>query len=443
MRTAELPELVKSGHALAMPLVLSDDRPPRIYNGILYILSAFVAFAIGWAVITPIREIAPAIGRLVPAGAEQPVRHQEGGIVAEILVHEGDMVHVGAPLLRLQPEAAGSDLGQLEVRRAALMSQIARLDAMAAGTEPDFSVLRKSYPELARDQMEVYQADVTLAHSDRSVLETRIAQREGEAASLAAEADSLVTQVKIKEEQLDIQEQLLKKGYTSKRLYLDIKSSLEATRAQLINTRGRLASARKAQQEARDQMALLEANQKKSPREERSKAAAELAEVEQMLVKHRDRVARLVVTAPVSGVVQQVVPKSAGEVIRAGELVAQIVPSDQELVAQVNLSPKDVGHVAVGDAVAVKITAFDPGIFGSVDGVVRSISASTFQTERGEAYYKVIVGLKEDHVEAQGYAHKLGTGMEVNADIITGAKSLMRYLLKPVTRSFDSAFSER
>lgn len=443
MRTAELPELAKSGHALAMPLALDNDRPPRIYNGILYILSAFVAFAIVWAIITPIREIAPAVGRIVPAGAEQPVHHLEGGIVAEILAHEGDTVRVGAPLLRLQPQAAGSDLGQLEVRKAALMSQIARLDAMAAGAEPDFSMLRKSYPELARDQMEVYQADIVLARSDRSVLETRIAQREGETASLAAEADSLATQVKIKEEQLDIQAQLLKQGYTSKRLYLDIKSSLEAARAQLINTRGRLASARKALQEARDQMALLEANQKKSPREERSKAAAELAEVEQMLVKQRDRVARLVITAPVHGVVQQIVPKSTGEVVRPGELVAQIVPSNQELVAEVNLSPKDVGHVAVGDAVAVKVTAFDPGIFGSVDGVVRAISASTFQTERGETYYKVIIGLRQDHVEAQGYAHKLGAGMEVNADIITGAKSLMRYLLKPVTRSFDSAFSER
>lgn len=116
---------------------------------------------------------------------------------------------------------------------------------------------------------------------------------------------------------------------------------------------------------------------------------------------------------------------------------------NNELVAEVWISPEDIGHIRIGAAADIRISTFDPARFGTIDGRVRKISASTFQSKEGEPYYKVVIGLGRDHVGLNGDTHQVLTGMVVNATIITGEKSLTRYLLKPVYRSLDIAFSER
>ena len=164
---------------------------------------------------------------------------------------------------------------------------------------------------------------------------------------------------------------------------------------------------------------------------------------QEVIRKQKDRVARLIVRAPVRGVVQSLAVKSIGQVVRPGEAVASIVPLGQELVAEVQIRPDDIGHVAIGYEAQVKITTFDPVRFKAVEGRVRHISPTTFLTEQGEPYYKGVIELTKAYVGEGTNQHRILPGMLVQAEIVTGTKSLVRYLLRPIYRSFSTSFSER
>ena len=157
-----------------------------------------------------------------------------------------------------------------------------------------------------------------------------------------------------------------------------------------------------------------------------------------------DRTERLTVRAPVSGVVKSVAVNGKGDVVSPGGVVAEITPTDDRLVAEVRIEPKDVGHVAIGQATEITVTTFDPNRYGKLEGAISHISADTFIDERtGKTYYMAFVALDDGEPEQQDLIDLLGPGMEVRADIITRSRSLMQYILKPVERSLDRAFAER
>jgi HlyD family secretion protein/adhesin transport system membrane fusion protein len=177
--------------------------------------------------------------------------------------------------------------------------------------------------------------------------------------------------------------------------------------------------------------------------EERSKIAGELAELKEQISKQKDRVDRLVVRAPRHGIVQELAQRAPGEVVKPGDVVASIVPLDRSIVAEVRVQPDDIGHIKEGDPAEIKLSTFDSAVFGVVKGSVSHLSATTFETAKGELFYKAIITMDQDHVGHKGAERPILPGMVVEADIITGAKSLVRYLLKPVYRSLDAGFTER
>jgi membrane fusion protein, adhesin transport system len=160
----------------------------------------------------------------------------------------------------------------------------------------------------------------------------------------------------------------------------------------------------------------------------------------------------VVVRAPAAGLVQEIIPKAPGEVVKPGEVVARIVPS-YELIAEVRIDPKESGYVQIGAPAEVKFAAYDSALFGTVPGRVEHVSATTFMPAPGqphapaqsaqEPYYKAIIRLSSDHIGAGTRKRPIAPGMMVQASIVTGSRSIMRYLLKPVFDSLDVAFTER
>ncbi len=428
---------------LTLPLTLEEGRAPKLFVHTLYLLSGFIAAGIVWATVAQIKELTIANGQLVPVGSVQLVQHLEGGIVAEIMVTDGQIVEKGTPLVRFHPVLANSDLGQVNIRAVHLTLQKERLKAMIEGRPLVFGQYGKDYPQLAQDQKRLMKSQFVQSIEQRKTLKSKIDQRLSEITSLEGQANSLEKQVAIQEEQVSIREKLLKEGFVSRAVYLEIKRTLEKIRAEKITNNGRLGSAREALIETKSILAEYNAGLRQKLYDEVAKVSAELAELKLAIVKHKDRVTRLLISAPVKGVVQELVPKAIGEVMKPGDIIARIVPMEQELIAEVHIPPKDIGHVSLGDPVEVKVTTFDPARFGGISGTVRKISATTFQNERGEPFYKAQIGLSKNHVGLNNEAHLVLPGMVVNAEIITGAKSLTRYLLKPVYRSLDIAFSER
>jgi adhesin transport system membrane fusion protein len=438
---------------LTQPLTLEDGRTPRLLSTTLYTISGFILVFIVWGMLSQLREVTFASGQIIPSGQIHNVSHLEGGIVAELLVHEGDRIVEGQPLLRLQPAAASSDLEQLQVRRASFILQIIRLDAVSRESFPDFGSVGTEHPDLAAEQIKLYFSAVDQRIQERATLAARLAQRREEVATSAAALETARSQVPVARDLFEIQNKLLAKGYTPTKTYLEAKAALLRAEGEFATAETKLRTALEAQTEAERALVAVDTVAQQKIAEERAKASSELAEIDRQMAKFSDRFERVVVRSPSAGVVHEIIPRAPGEVVKAGEVIARIVPSGYELVAEVRIDPKDAGYVQKGAQADVKFANYDPALFGTLAGTVEHISATTFMPTAGqqtsptasaqEPYFKAIIRLSSEHVGAGARKRPVAPGMMVQASIVTGSKSIMRYLLKPVFDSFDVAFTER
>lgn len=415
-----------------LPIELQDNRRDMRSRRILFSGSLAVLLALVWAGVTPIREIAIAPGELVPAGHVRAIQHLEGGVVTDILVRDGATVAAGQPIVMLSASIAASDLGTLKVRRESLRQQYAQLESLLSGDqETDAEGQNRS----------VFEARTRARESERQSLAARADQRRAELRVLESETAHLEQLVSIQAEQLDMRRRLATTGYASRRQVLDSEAALVQARQNLANNLGRRAAARDALAEAEQQLATRDAEAQRLWSEEKAKVAADLAEVEESMDKHQDRFERLIVRAPIAGTVLQVIPRSAGEVVRAGDLVARFVPSSEPLMADIRIRTSDIAHVRAGDSVKLTISGTDPRVSGALTGKIVTTSPTSFTSETGEPFYRGQVALDPP---AEGT--KLPTlvpGMVVRAEVVTGAKTMLRYLLRPIFDTWEVAFRER
>ncbi len=438
---------------LTQPLVLEDGRPPRVLVATIVTISAFVIATVVWASITRVQEVTIAQGQIVPRGQVQTVQHLEGGIVAEIFANEGSRVTAQQPLVRLRPESSVGERNQFEARRAALKLQLMRLEAQSRNEAPDFGDLAKKFPDLATEQEKLYVSAVIQRRQENATLAARVAQKRGEITTLNSGLESANAQVAVQLELVAMQDNLKTLGTGSRKSWLEAKSVLQRSEGDILNLQGKLDTAKEALTEAESSLAEADAKAQQKLSEERVKAASDLAETEQQLVKLADRSDRLMVRAPSDGIVQELAPKSIGEVVRPGDLVARIVPTERELVAEVHIDPKDSGHIRADADAEIRLLTYDSTIFGPVQGKVEYLSATTFSPPPGqqnppgqnnsEPYYKATIRLLQDHVRSGATNYPITPGMVLQAHIQTGSKSIVRYMFKPVFNSLDVAFTER
>ena len=426
--------------AFVLPLELEDARPVKMQRAILRAGTAALLAATVWAGFTPIRELAIAPGLILPKGDIREVQHLEGGIVAEIYLHAGDAVKIGDPLIRLAPDQTGGDLGQYRVRLESLREHQRQLEELIVSQKRNLTPSPATGSSLGSEQKSVLASRIDERNSEHRTLEARIAQRKTEITNLETEIDGLKRIVEIRAQVFNDRSDLFAQGLATRRAFFDDQSALEQAKTQLSNANGRLASAREALDEAQSLFASSDAEAQRGWSEELSKVIAETKEVEEVLAKQQDRYDRLIVRAPVAGTVQTMSIRSAGEVVKPGDTFARIVPLEVPLFAEVQIRPDDIGHVKVGDPAELRVTAFDPSIYGKLKGQIERISPSSFQRDNGDYYFKASVVLSEQKL--QGKSTVL-PGMIVSAEIITGAKSFLRYLLRPVIKVFGPAFSER
>jgi adhesin transport system membrane fusion protein len=428
---------------LAAPIEFEEPSRFRTSRGAMRLIVGLAAGALLWAGLTPIRELSLARGQLVPASLVRPVQHLEGGIVEQILMNEGQAVERDQPLMRLQTVMADSELAALRSRAHNLMLQKERVDALVAGRAADFSVFRDASAEQVAEHQQVFQARMNHRAKETQLLVARLAQRKSE---LAAMQDDIVAQRRIAEivkEQLQMRRELAAIGSTSKRQVLESEAAYEQARGVVVNTEGRLATLKETIREAEAALAEADALAHKLWSEEQTKASGELAEVQESIKKQSDKVERLIIRAPTRGRVQQVLQRSAGEVVRPGELIAKIVPLDDALVAEVFAKPEDIAAVKIGDRAEMKVSAYDFSKYGKLEGQVSAISPTTVEHDDKRLYYKVMITLDTDRSAQRSSDWQLQAGMAVDAEIVSGSKSLLRYVLKPIHRGLDAAFSER
>ncbi len=428
---------------LSSATMLEESGPPRA--GFYAVLAIFL-FIIGgalWSAVVPVVTTSVAAGSVVPAGQVQTVQHLEGGIVQSVLVQEGDLVEVGQPLAQLNPVANNADLDQMMVRHAALSVEVERLRAQSMGLEPDFDAFIHDYPEIAFDQIAIYELWVDSLNGQSAILDSQLAQRELEVQTLEGRVESLEQQVNVVGRQLAMQQQLEAQGWGSRARRLEVESAYVRTVGELEEARGNILSAMQGVEEIRQQQTELELTQRNQSANELGRVATELAELDESIRRFEDRVERLAIRAPVRGVINLVAIGGGGGVLAPGATVAEIVPVDGVLEVEARLKPSDVGYVTVGQTAEIIIEGFDVSRYGMVPGRVVRVSASTFVDEEGQSYYKAIIALDETGVGEGVDRHEIVPGMQAQVSINIGEHSLLSYMVKPVYNALNSAFGER
>jgi adhesin transport system membrane fusion protein len=413
-------------------------RPHRLATWALGAVGAGLLLCVLASSVIDLDEVTRADGKVIPSGQTQVVAHLYGGIVQDILVREGDEVKPGQVLLKIDNRDSQADFGETNARMAALGARAARLRAEAAG----------------RDQIEIT-ADIEAASPPAAALERQLFQ---------ARRESLVSELKGLEEQLTQREQELGQQEA-------IVSSLEKKLASLrteygnalrvgVNVVGRLELLR-LQRETKDaegelaterlklpriQSAILEARQKHADRKNVfvSEARKDLNDTESEIARLKEKLEKLTfdvktneVKAPLRGIVKQLRVATKGGIVKAGEPLIEITPLDDSLVIEGRVRPSDIAFIRLGQHALVKVTAYNFATYGGLEGRVFEISPDAIEAPEkpGETYYRVKVRTTRSYLENGGKRLPIGPGMTTQISIKIGEKTLLAYILKPLTKS--------
>jgi len=409
-------------------------------NRKLIAISAFgVAVLIAWASLAQVDEITRGMGKVIPSSKTQLVQPSEPATIAEILVRNGQVVKKGQILVRLDDAQSSSELGQLQTENSRLTARASRLATEASG-----GAMGCGEGTLCAEERRLSQVRRATARSRESGLASAIEQRRRDLSEGQATVAALESSVRLAGDQVNMLEPLAAKGIIPR-------TELITAQRDLVDTRGRLSAAR--QGVGRAQAAIREAQaQLNSARLDfREQALAERSEVNTRIAVNEEtirgaeaRQQKNEIRAPSDGIVNDVQITTVGGFVNAGEMIMQVVPVGDRLFVEARIRPSDIAFIKVGDPANIKVTAYDFSIFGGISGKVQQISADSIYDEvEREAYYLVVIETDRAFIERAGKKLPIVPGMICDVEIITGRKSILNYLLKPVAKAFDMALTER
>lgn len=441
--TSRLKLLRNPGYtALNQAIELEEMPPPRSLKRLISIVCGFIGLGLLWAMVTHVPIVARADGQVMPAGDVIAIQHLEGGIVSEIAVEEGETVKASQTLVRLAPLDTESQFKQLTSRRASLVLSIERQRAIAEGRAPAFDKAIDGFVAQKSEQASFYTAQLETAKAQQNVLASQLAQRRSDLERLKNQIEGLERDVASAEAELEVREGLFKKGLTTRDRFYAAQRDTSELKNNLINTQDELSRVTSEITEAEQRLAEFDNQTRSDAREAVNKLVAELGEVDEALTNLKSRKDRLNIQSPVTGIVKGLTVQSVNSVVKPGETILEVVPTGDRMVVTANVKPQDIGRIRAGQRVDVRVAAFDFATYGSLTGKIERISASTFQDQRGNFFYKARIELDKAYFGRKPNRNRVLPGMTVEVDIRTGVRSIMSYMLKPVARSWQSAFHE-
>ncbi|MEM7731903.1 MAG: HlyD family type I secretion periplasmic adaptor subunit [Pseudomonadota bacterium] len=399
-----------------------------------------------WAWLYEIEEVTRATGKVVPSRQLQVVQSLEGGIVAALEVREGDLVDEGDELARIDDTSAGSDLGELREREAALMAAEARVEAEAAGAEVvTFSDdLEERAPAAVAAETQVFLSRQKQLVAELSVLDDQLSQREASLREATANVTKLEAQLAPLWEETELTEGLVETGSVPRVEFLRLQGDLARIGGELDISRARIPGIEASIREAQNQIASAQSSYVLTAREKGAKISGELAILREAMRAADDRLTRTSLRAPVHGTVNRLHVTTIGAVVQPGAPIVEIVPRDDQLLVEAQINPRDVAFIRPGHPASVKITAYDFLVYGALDGTVERIGADALTDPEGNQYFQVMVRTAESALPAASEGTlPISPGMVAQVDIQTGRKTVMNYLLRPLRRAQAEALRER
>ncbi|MCP4881735.1 MAG: HlyD family type I secretion periplasmic adaptor subunit [Gammaproteobacteria bacterium] len=418
-------------------------RTPRGARLLLFVILLFFCTAIYWLAYTEIEELVIGSGKVIPSQQLQVLQSLEGGIVAQVLVNPGELVNQGDVLLRIDNTQFESNLGEISKKITILMASEVRLRAQLEGVEPVFSPwLRQDIPDIVSQENKLYRSLELELGASLAVFDNQMNAKRQEAEALQSDRIYLQQSIDLLQQELAISEPLLDVGAISEVEILNIKKKLNDLDGELSAIDMKLPLLRTRQVELSEQRSAKSLSFQNDVRTQLNTVLAELETIKQTRSAAQDRVSRTAIQSPVKGTVQRVLASTISSVVKPGMDLIEIVPLDDDLVMEVKIRPSDIGFLSQGQRVMVKFTAYDFVIYGGLSGELEHISADAIADEK-ESYYLAKVRTDSNYLNVDGEAKRLIPGMTVSVDIVTGERSILSYLIKPILRAKHYALHER
>ncbi|MGL4192060.1 MAG: HlyD family type I secretion periplasmic adaptor subunit [Vibrio sp.] len=440
-------------------LLLNTPRSAQI---MLWVMVAFFVLALLWSAWAEIDQVTVGQGKVVPSSQIQVIQNLEGGLVKQILVHEGQQVQKGQQLILIDDTRFRSDFREREQQVANLTATVLQLSASLASVILDEEVEEKNWansvrldytklafpnelsssePELVERQRNQYRQDLDNLRNQLSVISQQITQKQQDLIEAQARVTNLRQGYDFAKKELEITEPLANEGVVPKIELLKLQRQLNDTRRELTSTELKIPVLKAAVREA--MLSRINAAQKfrTEQQDKLNQEQDKLSALTESTVGLEDKVNRTVVISPVTGTVKTLYVNTVGGVIQPGMNIIEIVPTEDTLLVEAQIAPQDIAFLRPQLPAIVKFSAYDFTRYGGLEGTLEHISADTTQDEKGNSFYLVRVRTKETTF---GHDKNLPIipGMTASVDIITGKRTVLAYLLKPILSAQNNALRE-
>jgi len=430
-------------------VTLDVDPKPFMLKGFAVIILAFGGFG-GWAAMAPLDSATVASGNIIVDGGRQKIQHLEGGTILEMLVNDGDQVEQGQVLLRLDPTRANASRSIVEGSYVAAKAQEARVLAeLRDADDITFDQLllanegRADVKQILDVQRELFASRSVSWAQQIEILQTQISQLNEEIVALEAERQSKSRQLELLNDELEGAQTLLTEGLTVKTQVLELRRNHESLNGDRLSIEANIAKTRNQISEVEGKIALEKNNIQDQLIEELEEAQLKVLQAREELVSADDVLQRIDIRAPVGGLITNNNAVTVGGVVGPGDIIMEVVPTNEQLVIDARVTIQDIDSVKIGQEAGVLLTGFNqattPTLVGEVDHVAadRQIDQAT-----NEPYFQAKITVSEEQIARLDQNQVLRPGMPADAIIVTGERTVLQYLTKPITQILARSWRE-
>jgi adhesin transport system membrane fusion protein len=417
---------------------------PRGGRSLIWLTLILFVCALYWASISEVEEVTRGMGKVIPSSQIQIVQNLEGGILAETYVNIGDIVEEGQLLMRLDEKRFSAPYQEYRLKYLALTAKAARLIAETEGLEMTLSKeVEEENPSIAAREWQLYNSRKAELSTTIEILEEKAKQRRQDLAELEEKLTEVTRTYQLLKREIDLTEPLVGEGAVSEVELLRLQREASTMLGDIAGTRLAIPRVRSQLQEALKEIKEEQLQFSNNAKKELNEVQAELDALSATSVALADRLERTSIRSPVYGTVKQVLVNTVGGVIQPGMDLIEIVPLEDTLLVEAQIKPSDIAFLRPEQEAMVKFTAYDFTIYGGLDAQLEYISADSVTDEKGNAFYQVRVRTNQNYLMGKEDKMPIIPGMVATVDILTGKKTILSYLLKPILKAKQTALRER
>jgi len=417
------------------------QQNPLRARALLYAVAFTVIALITWAAFAEVDEVTRGTGKVIPSRQVQIIQSQDGGVIRAINIREGQVVREGDLLVRLDQTRSRSTLQENVAETRALKLKARRLQALINRTpfEPPPAFV-EAVPEIVQEERELYESSLEQLALQRQIAREQLTQRREELSEVTARERQMARSLALSRQELDVTRPMVASGAVSEVEILRLEREVNQLAGERDQARAQKKRLQSAITEAERKVDEVTVEFQNRAREDLTETLSRINALEETRTGLSDRVEQTDVRSPVDGTIKQLYYNTIGGVVMPGKEIVEIVPLDDTLLVEVRIRPRDIAFLVPGQEALVKFSAYDFVVYGGLDGVVEHIGADTVLDEDGNPFYKVNVRTQEASL---GEDKPTIPGMTAEVDILTGKKTVLAYLMKPVLRAKQYALSER